>query len=53
VAACLGLIVQTAVEDTIVFAYAGGLLALGVVLWAISHALTGPPEPVDPVALVD
>jgi Kef-type K+ transport system membrane component KefB len=34
-------------------AYAGGLLALGVVLWAISRAFTGPPEPIDPVKLVD
>src|SRR5829696_9819192 len=52
-AACLGLIVQKAVEDTVIFAYAGGLLALGVVLWAVNRALTGPAEPVDPAALVD
>jgi amino acid transporter len=51
--ACFGLIVQKAVEDAIIFAYAGGLLALGVVLWAISRALTGPAEPVDPAQLVD
>ena len=51
--ACLGLIVQKAVDDAIIFAYAGGLLALGVVLWAISRALTGPAEPVDPAQLVD
>jgi amino acid transporter len=51
--ACLGLIVQKAVDDTVVFAYAGGLLALGVVLWAISRALTGPAQPVDPAQLVD
>jgi amino acid transporter len=51
--ACLGLIVQKAVEDTVVFAYAGGLLALGVVLWLLNRALTGPAEPVDPVLLVD
>jgi basic amino acid/polyamine antiporter, APA family len=51
--ACLGLIVQKAVEDTIIFAYAGGLLALGVVLWAISRAVAGPAQPVDPAALVD
>ena len=51
--ACLGLIVQKATEDAIIFAYAGGLLALGVVLWGISRALTGPAEPVDPALLVD
>jgi hypothetical protein len=53
VLACLGLIVQKAFDDAVVFAYAGGLLALGVVLWAISRAFTGPPEPIDPVKLVD
>jgi amino acid transporter len=52
-AACLGLIVQKGVDDATVFAYAGGLLALGVVLWAISRALTGPAEPIDPATLVD
>jgi amino acid transporter len=53
VAACLGLIVQKAFDDAVVFAYAGGLLAVGVVLWAISRVLTGPAEPVDPAKLVD
>ena len=33
--------------------YAGGPIALGVVLWAVSRALTGPAEPIDPAALVD
>ena len=51
--ACLGLIVQKAVDDTVVFAYAGGLLALGVLLWLVNRALTGPAEPVDPALLVD
>jgi hypothetical protein len=51
--ACFGLIVQKAFGDTIIFAYAGGLLALGVVLWGISRALTGPAEPIDPAGLVD
>jgi amino acid transporter len=51
--ACLALIVQKAVEDAVIFAYAGGLLALGVMLWAVSRALTGPAEPVDPAQLVD
>jgi APA family basic amino acid/polyamine antiporter len=53
VLACLGLIVQKAFEDAVIFAYAGGLLALGVALWGVSRALTGPAEPVDPAALVD
>ena len=52
-AACLGLIVQKAFDDAVVFAYAGGLLALGVVLWGISRALTGPAEPIDPAKLTD
>ncbi len=51
--ACAGLIVQKAFDDAVVFAYAGGLMALGVVLWAISRALTGPAEPIDPVKLAD
>jgi hypothetical protein len=33
---CAALIVQKLVEDAIVFAYAGGLLAVGLVLWLIS-----------------
>jgi len=36
-----------------VFAYAGGLLAVGVVLWLITRALTGPAEPIDPATLLD
>jgi basic amino acid/polyamine antiporter, APA family len=52
-AACLGLIVQKAAEDAVIFAYAGGLLLLGVALWGVSRALTGPTEPVDPTTLVD
>jgi APA family basic amino acid/polyamine antiporter len=51
--ACLGLIVQKAVEDAVIFAYAGGLLVLGVALWGLSRALAGPAEPVDPTTLVD
>jgi basic amino acid/polyamine antiporter, APA family len=51
--ACFGLIVQKAFDDAVVFAYAGGLMALGVVLWAISRALTGPAEPIDPAKLAD
>jgi amino acid transporter len=52
-AACLGLIVQKAFEDAVIFAYAGGLLALGVALWALNRALAGPAEPIDPDRLVD
>jgi APA family basic amino acid/polyamine antiporter len=33
---CLALIVQKLVEDAVVFAYAGGLLAVGLVLWLVS-----------------
>ena len=51
--AALALIVQKAFDDAVVFAYAGGLLALGVLLWAISRALTGPAEPIDPAKLTD
>jgi amino acid transporter len=51
--ACLGLIVQKAFDDAVIFAYAGGLIALGVVLWAINRLLTGPAEPIDPAELVD
>jgi amino acid transporter len=51
--ACLGLIVQKAFEDAVVFAYAGGLLVVGVALWGISRALTGPAEPVEPAKLVE
>jgi len=51
--ACAGLIVQKAFEDAVVFAYAGGLLGLGVVLWALSRTLTGPAQPVDPTRLAD
>jgi APA family basic amino acid/polyamine antiporter len=51
--ACLGLIVYQAFEDAVIFAYAGGLIVLGVALWGVTRALTGPAEPVDPTTLVD
>jgi basic amino acid/polyamine antiporter, APA family len=51
--ACLGLIVQKAFEDAVIFAHAGGLIALGVALWGVNRALTGPAEPIDPAELVD
>jgi basic amino acid/polyamine antiporter, APA family len=39
---CAALIVQKLVEDAIVFAYAGGLLALGLVLWLLSSRASRP-----------
>jgi basic amino acid/polyamine antiporter, APA family len=50
---CVALIIQKLVEETSTFAYAAGLLALGVVLWLIARSLTGPAEPIDPAKLVD
>ena len=50
---CAALIVQKLVEDTIVFAYAGGLLAFGLLLWLLARAVTGPIEEIDPAQLVD
>jgi APA family basic amino acid/polyamine antiporter len=37
VAACAGLIVHKAFDDATVFAYAGGLIALGIALWALNR----------------
>ena len=48
---CAGLIIQKLVEETITFAYAGGLLAFGFVLWLIARAFTGPAEQLDPAEL--
>jgi len=53
VLSCTALIVQKLVEDTVVFAYAGGLLAFGLVLWLIARAFTGPVSEIDPVKLAD
>jgi APA family basic amino acid/polyamine antiporter len=50
---CAALIVQKLVEDTIVFAYAGGLLAFGLLLWLIARGFTGPTEEIDPAQLVE
>ena len=50
---CAALIVQKAVEDAVIFAYAGGLLAFGLVLWCIARAVTGPVEEIDPAKLAD
>jgi hypothetical protein len=51
--ACFGLIVQKAFEDAIVFAYAGGLIAVGLVLWLIARTASGPTDEIDPEKLVD
>ncbi|HEX5780267.1 MAG TPA: APC family permease [Solirubrobacteraceae bacterium] len=40
---CGALIVQKLVEDAIVFAYAGGLLAVGLVLWLLSSRASRQP----------
>jgi amino acid transporter len=52
-ACCAALIVQKLVEDAVIFAYAGGLLAFGLVLWAIARAFTGPADDLDPAKLAD
>jgi amino acid transporter len=36
--ACVALIIQKAFDEPVTFAYAGGLIALGIVLWAITRA---------------
>ncbi len=41
VAACAGLIVHKAFDDLSVFAYAGGLIVLGIALWAVNRAAGG------------
>ena len=50
---CAALIIQKLVEDAVIFAYAGGLLAFGLVLWAIARAFTGPVREIDPAKLAD
>jgi basic amino acid/polyamine antiporter, APA family len=52
-ACCIALIIQKLVEDAVIFAYAGGLLAFGLVLWAIARAVAGPVEEIDPAKLAD
>src|SRR5918999_2052175 len=48
---CVALIIQTLIEDTVIFAYAGGLMAFGLVLWLIARAFTGSSEELDPARL--
>ena len=38
VIACVALIIHKAFDDLVIFAYAGGLIALGIALWAITRA---------------
>jgi basic amino acid/polyamine antiporter, APA family len=49
---CSALIIQKLVEDTVIFAYAGGLLAFGLVLWLVARVVSGEAEEVDPEQLV-
>ena len=49
---CAALIVQKLFEDAIMFAYAGGLIAVGLVLWLIARTVTGPADEIDPAKLV-
>jgi basic amino acid/polyamine antiporter, APA family len=48
-----GLAVQKLADDPSLFAYAGGLLALGVVLWLVTRAVVGPIREIDPAKLMD
>jgi amino acid transporter len=52
-AVSLVLVVQKLADDPSLFAYAGGLLVLGAVLWLATRALTGPVEEIDPAKLMD
>jgi amino acid transporter len=48
-----GLVVHKLVEDPSLLAYAGGLLALGVVLWLVTRVVVGPIREIDPARLMD
>jgi basic amino acid/polyamine antiporter, APA family len=50
---CAALIIQKLFEDAIVFAYAGGLIAVGLVLWLLARTASGPTDEIDPEKLVD
>jgi hypothetical protein len=47
----LWLILHTALDDISTFARAGGLVALGAVLWLVNRLVEGPHEEVEPEAL--
>jgi hypothetical protein len=53
VGCCIALIIDKLVDDATTFTRAGGLLALGVVLWLVAHAVTGPVREIEPEKLVD
>jgi basic amino acid/polyamine antiporter, APA family len=48
---CFALIIQKLIEDTVIFAYAGGLLAVGLVLWLIARKYSRPDADLDPAQL--
>jgi APA family basic amino acid/polyamine antiporter len=50
---CVALIIDKLLDDATTFAYAGGLLALGAVLWLVARAITGPAEEINPATLLD
>ncbi len=45
------LLVRRASDNPEYFAYAGALVLLGVVLWAINRVVAGPPPAIDPTRL--
>jgi len=51
IAVCLVLVVRRITDEPEVLAYAGGLLVLGIVLWFVARAVTGPQEPIEPARL--
>jgi basic amino acid/polyamine antiporter, APA family len=53
VGCCIALIIDKLADDATTFAYASGLLALGVVLWLVAQAVTGPVREIEPEKLVD
>jgi basic amino acid/polyamine antiporter, APA family len=53
VGCCIALIIDKLVDDATTSAYAGGLLALGVVLRLVAHAVIGPVREIEPEKLVD
>ena len=50
---CVALIIQKLIEETDTFAYAAGLIGLGIALWLVARVLTGPAQPIDPDKLLD
>jgi APA family basic amino acid/polyamine antiporter len=50
---CGGLIIEKLVEETVTFAYAGGLIAFGLVLWLIARPFAGEAPEFDPAQMED